>query len=161
LDPQLAIEHAESIADALSVRWPEHEGDFRDRMTSLEADLLALDSALVAATASAGSRPIAASHPVYQYLAARYALNLESVQWEPDAPSSASQWNDFQRLLSEHSATLMLWEGEPLGETAERLESLGVTAVVFDQCANVPAEGHYLSVMRRNVESLAAALAEE
>ena len=55
----------------------------------------------------------------------------------------------------------MLWEGEPLGETAERLESLGVTAVVFDQCANVPAEGDYLSVMRRNVESLATTLAGE
>ena len=122
---------------------------------------VALDSALVAATAAAGSRPIAASHPVYQYLAARYDLNLESVQWEPDAPPSGSQWNDFQRLLSQHSATLMLWEGEPLAETAERLESLGVTAVVFDQCANVPTEGDYLTVMRRNVESLAAAFGRE
>ena len=158
LDPQLAIGHAESIADALSARWPEHEGDFRDGMAVLEADLLALDSALLAATADAGSRPIAASHPVYQYLAARYELNLQSVQWEPDSPPDASQWNSFQRLLSEHPATLMLWEGEPLDETSERLESLGLTAVVFDQCANVPAEGDYLSVMRRNVESLGAAL---
>jgi len=161
LDPHLAIAHAESIAQALSARWPEHEGDFRDGMTSLEADLLALDSALAAATASAGSRPIAASHPVYQYLAARYDLNLQSVQWEPDAPPTGSQWSDFQRLLSEHSATLMLWEAEPLTETSERLGSLGVTVVVFDQSGNVPAEGDYLSVMRRNVESLAAALAEE
>ena len=159
LDPQLAIVHAGSIADALSARWPEHEGDFRDGMTSLEADLLVLDSALVAATAAADSRPIAASHPVYQYLANRYDLNLESVQWEPDGPPSGSQWNDFQRLLSEHPATLMLWEGEPLAETSERLESLGVTVVVFDPCANIPAEGDLLSVMQRNVESLAAALA--
>ncbi len=161
LDPQLAIAHAEAIADALSARWPEHEGDFRDGMTSLEADLQALHSALLAATASAGSRPIVTSHPVYQYLAARYDLNLRSVQWEPDVPPSASRWNEFQRLLREHPATLMLWEGEPLTETSERLESLGVTVVVFDQCGNVPAEGDYLSVMRRNVESLAAALARE
>jgi len=161
LDPHLAIAHAESITQALSTRWPEHEGDFRDGMTSLEADLLILDSDLAAATAAADSRPIAASHPVYQYLAARYDLNLQSVQWEPDVPPSRSEWSDFQRLLSEHSATLMLWEGEPLTETSERLGSLGVTVVVFDQSGNVPAEGDYLSVMRRNVESLGAALAEE
>jgi len=161
LDPQLAIEHAESITQAFSTRWPEHETDFREGLTLLEADLLALDSALVAATATADSRPIAASHPVYQYLANRYDLNLESVQWEPDRAPSGSQWNDFQRLLREHPATLMLWEGEPLGETAERLESLGVTVVVFDQSGNAPAEGDYLSVMRRNVESLAAALVQE
>ena len=158
LDPQLAIAHAESITQALSARWPEHEGDFRNGMTSLEADLLALDSALLAATAAAGSRPIAASHPVYQYLAARYDLNLQSVRWEPDVPPTGSQWNDLQRLLSEHSATLMLWEAEPLTETSERLGSMGVTVVVFDQSGNVPAEGDYLSVMRRNVESLGAAL---
>jgi len=161
LNPQLAIQHAASIAQALSARWPEHEGSFRDGMTSLEADLLALDSALVAATATADSRPIAASHPVYQYLANRYDLNLESVQWEPDRAPSGSQWNDFQRLLSEHPATLMLWEGEPLAETSERLESLGVTVVVFDPCANIPAEGDFLSVMRQNVESLAAVLARK
>ncbi len=161
LDPQLAIAHAEAIADALATRWPEHEGDFRDGMTSLEADLQALDSALVAATASAGSQPIVTSHPVYQYLAARYDLNLRSVQWEPDVAPSASRWNEFQRLLREHPATLMLWEGEPLTETSERLDSLGVTVVVFDPCPNVPAEGDFLSVMRRNVESLAAALVEE
>ena len=157
----MAIAHAQAIADALSARWPEYEGDFREGMTSLEANLQALDSALVAATAAAGSRPIAASHPVYQYLAARYGLNVQAVQWEPDVPPSAMQWNDFQRLLREHSATLMLWEGEPPTETSARLGSLGVTAVVFDQCANVPAEGDYLSVMRSNAESLAAALARE
>ena len=161
LDPQLAIAHAVAIANALSARWPEHEQDFRDGMSSVEADLQALHAALAAATARAGSRPIVASHPVYQYLAAGYDLNVRSVQWEPDELPSPSQWSDFQRLLREHPARLMLWESEPLAETSERLDSLGVTVVVFDQCGNVPAEGDFLSVMRRNVESLAAALVEE
>ncbi len=158
LDPQLAIAHAVAIENALSARWPEHEQDFRDGMSSVEVDLQALHAALLAATARAGSRPIVASHPVYQYLAAAYDLNVRSVQWEPDELPSASQWSDFQRLLGEHPARLMLWESEPLPETSESLDSLGVTVVVFDPAANVPAEGDFLSVMRRNVESLAAAL---
>ncbi len=161
LDPQLAIEHTLAIESALSERWPEHEQDFRARMNSVEADLLGLHAALSAATARAGSRPIVASHPVYQYLAAAYDLNVRSVQWEPDELPSASQWSDFQRLLREHPASLMLWESEPLPETSEYLDSLGVTVVVFDPAANVPPEGDFLSVMRRNVESLADALAGE
>ena len=42
--------------------------------------------------------------------------------------------------------------------TTERLHAMGVTVAVFNQSANVPNEGDYLSVMRRNVESLADAL---
>jgi zinc transport system substrate-binding protein len=158
LDPHLAMEHAAAIAEAFSTRWPEHEEDFGAGMAALTADLQSLDSALLAATAPAGSRPLAASHPVYQYLAARYDLNLRSVQWEPDAVPSAAMWRDFQRLLREHPATIMLWEAEPMAEAKERLGALGVTTVVFDQSANVPAEGDYLTVMRHNVQSLTAAL---
>ena len=64
----------------------------------------------------------------------------------------------LQGILGEHPATIMLWEAEPLAETTERLDALGVTVAVFNQSANVPDEGDYLSVMRRNVESLADAL---
>jgi len=48
----------------------------------------------------------------------------------------------------------MLWEGEPLAETAAELRALGVEPIVFDQCGNVPPEGDYLSVMEENVERL-------
>lgn len=160
LDPHLAMEHAAAIAEAFSVRWPDHEGDFRSALAALTADLQSLDSALLAATALAGSRPLVASHPVYQYLATRYDLDLQSVQWEPDVAPSAAMWRDFQRLLREHPATIMLWEAEPIAETKDRLGTLGVKVVVFNQCANVPATGDYLSVMRRNVEALAAAFSE-
>ena len=33
VDPLLAIAHAQAIADALSARWPEYEGDFREGMS--------------------------------------------------------------------------------------------------------------------------------
>jgi len=48
----------------------------------------------------------------------------------------------------------MLWEAEPLAETAAQLEALGVRVVVFDPCGNRPDEGDWLSVMRSNIQAL-------
>jgi zinc transport system substrate-binding protein len=48
----------------------------------------------------------------------------------------------------------MIWEGEPAEKTVEQLRALGVESVVFDSCANRPATGDFLSVMRENVRSL-------
>ena len=53
----------------------------------------------------------------------------------------------------------MLWEAEPLAETAERLAGLGVESVVYAPCANRPREGDWLAVMQANLaafEALAA-----
>ena len=63
-------------------------------------------------------------------------------------------------LLSRHPATIMLWEGEPLAETAARLRELGIDPVVFDPTANRPDEGDYLTVMEANVDRLRNILAK-
>ena len=66
--------------------------------------------------------------------------------------------NETLRLLAEHPARLVLWEGEPLPETRARLESLGLRSIVYDPCGNIPASGDWLSVMQGNAERLESAL---
>jgi zinc transport system substrate-binding protein len=154
LDPTLAVEHARSIADAFVAQWPEDEEAFEAGLQSLEADLIALDQEIAEIAAQDPDKVLLGSHPVYQYLAARYDLELHAVQWEPDETPSAEQWQTFEALLADHPAQWMLWEDEPLAETAARLRTLGVEPIVFDQCGNVPNAGDYLSVMRRNVQNL-------
>ena len=161
LDPMQAIQQAAAIRDAFAAAWPEHAAAFEQGFAALEADLAALDETLAAAVASGPDRPVLASHPVYQYLERRYGLNIESVQWEPSEHPTGSQWREFRRLLSEHPARWMLWEGEPLAETAARLRELGVEPVVFDQSGNAPEEGDYLGVMRANGERFARAYGRE
>ena len=156
LDPTLAVRQADAIRQAFTVEWPDHAAEFQSGFDSLESDLEQLDRRMQQAVALNSDTPLLASHPVYQYLARKYRLNLRSVQWEPDEAPSASMWRDLQVMLRDQPARWMLWEDASLQETARRLRELGVEPVVFDQCGNRPLEGDYLSVMLENVTRLEA-----
>lgn len=155
LDPRLAIEQARSIAAAFGRALPESQATIQANLASLIADLEDLDSRLEATAQAIGDQPLLFSHPVYQYLAAGYGLNIRSVHWEPDQPPSEEQWQELKNLLADHPAQWMIWEEDPLPETAQRLADLGVESVTYDPCANVPITGDLLSTMRDNIAALA------
>ncbi len=48
----------------------------------------------------------------------------------------------------------MLWEGEPLSDSADRLGDMGISSMVFAPCFSQPKQGDFLSVMRQNVQNL-------
>lgn len=154
LDPTLAIEQARAVRDALARLLP-GEGEGLDTgLASLEADLMQLDADIAAVVAGDPGRPLIASHPVYQYLARRYGLNLRSVQWEPDAVAPDAQWVAFGGSLGAHPARWMLWEGEPAAENRRQLERFGVGSAVFAPGGNRPETGDYLDLMGGNVAEL-------
>ena len=154
LDPILALSQARTIRDALIARLPDQEQELRDRFQTLERDLLELDAQLTAIVSADPRQPLLGSHPVYQYLTRKYDLNLKSVHWEPDEVPPEDEWEGVRALLAEHPAQDMLWEGEPLDSTVDRLQSLGVESLVFDPCGSVPETGDYLGVMRQNLQNL-------
>jgi zinc transport system substrate-binding protein len=158
LDPTLAVQQANAIRLAFISARPEHEGVFQQAFEALERDLVQLDDSL-GEIGSANPQPLVASHPVYQYLARRYGLNLESVHFEPDEYPDEKSWRGLEELLAEHPAKWMLWEGQPLEETAKKLHELGVEDVVYDPCGNKPPAGDFLEVMRTNVNNLRAVFA--
>jgi zinc transport system substrate-binding protein len=160
LDPTLAAEQARAVADALARARPERESEFRERFARLQAELLELDTGLAAAAEAIGGAPLLFSHPVYQYLERRYALNGRSLHWEPEEAPGEAAWRELAALLEDHPATLMLWEGEPLQETVRRLEALGVASQVHAPCGNAVEEGDWLAAMRQNAARLRAAASE-
>jgi zinc transport system substrate-binding protein len=154
LDMELAIGQANAVFDALVRLRPESESDFREGLNGLEMDLGELHIRLKNVAARIGDRPLVFSHPVYQYLSRAYGLNGRSVHWEPDEFPGNDQWRELSETLAGHAATWMIWEEEPLAETENRLEAIGVRSIVVRPCSNRPAEGSLVSVMLDNISAL-------
>lgn len=150
LDPRLAVRQLAAVRDALSDRGI----DTAAGMPQLEAQLAELDNQLEQAFAPFGQDPLLGSHPVYQYLTRRYGLNLRSVHWEPDAVPDDAMLAELDDLLKSHPAAIMLWEDQPLEETAALLKDRGIASVVFNPCGNRPETGDFLQVMSANVNAL-------
>lgn len=154
LDPALAIEQARAVLEALVAARPGESAAFQERFDSLEADLQGLDRELEEVTGTFREAPVLFSHPVYQYLEHRYGLNGRSVHWEPGEMPDDKAWREFEGLLRSHPARWMIWESHPMDETVLRLESMGVSSIVYEPCGNAPEGGSLLSVLRAGAENL-------
>lgn len=154
LDPVLAMEQASAVEQGISELVPENREAHRARLAVLQARLAELDEALRLAFAAIDGQALIFSHPVYQYLAARYALNAVSVHWEPGEDPGIQAWIEFQQTLRRHPAKLMIWEDEPGDATADRLEQLGLQAIPFHTAGNHTHSNDYFEVMNANVDRL-------
>lgn len=154
LDPRIATAQARAVRNALAEVLPDEKGALDENLAGLEKDLGELDQQLESIVGDENQIPLVASHPVYQYLARRYDLNLKSLHWEPEEFPDEKAWQEFEKLLADHPARWLVWEGEPLEKTTARLRELGLESVVFDPCGNRPDSGDYLSVMRENLSGL-------
>ncbi len=161
LDFALAAQQAKAIAEALGRKRPELQETFQNNLLSLEQDLLALDQQLRELIAQHPQLRFVASHPVYQYLARRYGLQLKSVQWEPQEMPSKEQWAELTSMLKDHPAQWMMWEDEPQAEVVARLESMGIRSLVFRTAAKRPASGDFLTVMQQNINNLRSAFSTQ
>jgi len=154
LDPGLAMEQARAIERAISELIPQKREMQASRLADLEARLAALDVALESAFEAFGDQALLFSHPVYQYLLARYELNGASVHWEPGEDPGIKAWIEFGELLRRHPANKMIWEDEPGDQVTARLKQLDVLPVPFHTASNAPDKGDYFDVMQANIERL-------
>ena len=153
LDLQQAAQQAEAIMQALVRKRPVYQAEFQRNYAVLEKELMALDAG-ISSLVSNTAQPLVASHPVYQYLARRYGLNLKAVMWEPETVPDEMQWQALSVLLQEHPADWMIWEGQPAPVSAQRLKELGVGSLVYDPCANIPDSRDFMDVMQENINNM-------
>jgi len=150
LDMQQAIKQAEAIKNALVHLDPAHKDQIEQSYRKLKHELEELDSAFKNAVKDL-QRPIVSSHPVYQYFARAYGLNLKSLLWEPEMKIDAKAQADIKTLLSVHHAKVMIWEGKPTTENLEYIRSLGVQNIVIEPCMNRPENGDFITQMQENL----------
>lgn len=154
LDFKQAIQQAKAIQLALEKRLPEYADVFRRNFDVLETELDNLDKQIMELAARDPGMLFVAAHPVYQYFSRRYQLNLQSVMWEPDVIPTEHQWEELRRLLRNHPAKWMIWEGMPDEQSVTGLKETGINSLVFSPCANVPVEADFMSVMAENILQL-------
>jgi len=154
LDLSLAIRQAEVVKYALQEAKVASEAELERNFEALRADLAALDATLREITAGRADVPLLAAQPMYAYLARRYQLKITSLLWTPESMPYPAMWQQLEALLREQPARGMLWHAQPLPQIAARLEQLGIRSIVFDPCANRPAQGNFLSIMQQNLENL-------
>jgi len=160
IDLTQAALQSEAIAARFKQAQPASAATIDENLTDLLADLASLDGRLKAFAAAWGDKPLVASHPIYQYFARAYRLRIEAVEWEPEMEIRDSDLADLKAILAKHPATLMIWEEDPSEVNIATVATLGLKSVVFAPCANRPAEGDWMAVMKANVERLEAMLKE-
>ena len=157
LDLDLAAEQAKAIAKAFGRKRPNRRETFQKNFDSLEKELFDIDKGIKAIVSKDPAKLFIGSHPVYDYFTRRYGIKMESIHWEPDEVPNDGQWIDLQKRRKTHPAKWMIWEGDPLKESVEKLKTSGIQSLVFDPCGNVPDKGDFLDVMKQNVENLSKA----
>lgn len=163
LDFQQAQQQAAAVHRALANLLPTHGDTLGNNFAALQLDLTSLNSELRGIAADLGDTPLLGSHPVYQYLARGYDLNIRSVHWEPNAMPAAEDWAELAELRKTHPARVMLWEDAPDKSIVAELKAQAIRSVVFAPCANRSGNGtdDWLTVMRANMVALRSALGAE
>jgi zinc transport system substrate-binding protein len=161
IDLSLAARQAKSVAEAFSRKRPDLRGSFQKNYAALEQDLMVLDGTIKQMVSKDRTEPLVVSHPVYDYLARRYGLNIKSVHWEPDETPANEKMRALNGILKEHPAKWMIWEGKPMQGSVDRLQAIGIDSLVFDPCGNTPNQGDFLSVMRQNIDNLKPAFQKD
>ncbi|MBL1216519.1 MAG: zinc ABC transporter substrate-binding protein [Planctomycetes bacterium] len=165
VDPISAAVQSQAIAIALKRALPDASADIDANLKAVGDDLMALDERLTGITPAIAEALILCSHPAYNYVAARYDLDVHNLALDPETVPTEEEWAHVKSVIDEaggsRTMTVMLWEAEPLESVSSRLAAdLGVVSVVFDPCEQ-PSDaesGDYMTRMNANIDRLTAVL---
>jgi len=163
LDPNLYKEQLRVIARGLQraldpTAGPTTRKEIEDRFDEAVIRLDAIDKRWDKASVELMTAPLIASHPVYQYLAERYGWRLKSVHWEAGQSPTDEQWAEFDELLEEHPAELMIWETEPNEEIQRQLQARNIRSVVVASLGQGNPTENILDAMEQNVAAFEQAV---
>lgn len=158
LDFSLALDQAQKIYHSFCLKLPSQKELFSKNFNSLKIELEGLHAKMLELGKSIDSQPIIASHPVYQYAARAYGLNIKSLHWEPDTIPGNKELEELRALLKSHPAKLMMWEAHPKVEMVNELKKLGIRSFVFAPAASRLEGRNFKDIMLNNIEKLRDAI---
>ena len=161
LDPLNAIAQMEACLDGLKHMKGLSTADLTlidKNAETLRTDLSKLDARWRAVAPLLRRYPLIASHPAYQYLSARYALSITSLDLAPDAPLTDESQAEIDRAVTQHPA-ILLWESEPLPKTRSTLNAQEIISITLSPLESPPSSGEtYVTAMLRQITQIEDAL---
>ena len=144
----------EHVEKAMADLMPAHQDRFRSNRGVLIRELQERAAAIEQAVNTKPDRPVIFSRPVYQYLARRFRMNAETLDWDGGAPPDAEALALLDELLERHPAAWMIWPEAPSAPVVTALKDRGVTCVVVPIAGGPPADGDLLTAMDATAVSL-------
>ena len=156
LDLSQANQQAAAIRNALVATYPAHADSINQAYRKLEKDLLGLHAKLQKTAKSLKTKTYLASHPVYQYFARAYGLEIHSLAWEPEMELTKEALAQLTALQKKHpSAKTFIWEGPPRPGHIPALEKIGLRSVVIAPTSHKSdPDTDFLQAMTKNLEAL-------
>jgi zinc transport system substrate-binding protein len=158
IDFQLAAQQVDAITEAFIKKQKDTADVFTQNAEALKSDLLQLDKKMQDLGQALKGQSFVASHPVYQYMARRYQLQITELMWEPEMKLDEHALAELHAVTRQRPVEWMIWEGTPRAENRQLLAGQGIASLVFSPSGNRPEQGDWLSVMKENIEQLERAL---
>lgn len=160
MDPVLLARQAAKAHEALAKLLPDHADELATNHAQLASELDALHKEFAKFGSLPAGESLVASHPAYDYLAKRRGWPIVNLDLNPEAELDDATLARVRERLKDTTAEWILWESEPIGPLADRIESeLGLKSVLFSPCellapADRKAGLTYLQVQWSNLERL-------
>ncbi|MFF5263348.1 metal ABC transporter substrate-binding protein [Actinomadura viridis] len=162
LDPSRMATIATALGDRLAAADTAHAAGYKSRAAAVAGELTALDRAFQDGLKSCERKTIVTAHAAFGYLADRYGLKQVSIAGvDASAEPSPRRLAELTHEVKETRTTTIFTETLVSPRVAETLaRSAGVRTAVLDPVEGVKqgSSDDYLSIMRKNLETLEPAL---
>lgn len=166
-DPATMKAIGEALGAELALADPAHGADYRKGTDAFAASLEPLEAKIVAMRAKYAGQPVAASEPVFGYMAERLGLQMREEKFAlavmNNAEPSASQVAAFEDDLRGHKVKAMLFNAQASEPAVQRLVQLAKreNIPVVGVSETEPAGENYQQWMMSQLDALDSALAGE
>ncbi|MGK5595703.1 MAG: metal ABC transporter solute-binding protein, Zn/Mn family [Parachlamydiaceae bacterium] len=150
LSPRLAKVQAQTIARALSKRYPDHKKLYFKNLESFVAELDQLDCSVSKTLESLKNRVIMVSHPAYAYFCRDYHLKQLSIEFEGKDPTP-KQLNTILKVAKENNIHRIFTQKQ-YSNKAARIVAKEINASVIDLD---PYSEHYIESLLDIAENFA------
>ncbi|APZ50069.1 hypothetical protein BW721_10795 [Jeotgalibaca sp. PTS2502] len=161
LDPVLAQDMVEHIAEEISAIDPEQATSYQENAQAYIEELQQLDADYQEAFEGAEHRIFVVQHAAFGYLAKRYQLEEMPISsLTSDQEVSPSKMAEIGRFINENDIKAIYYQDSASSKVAETLaaetgvEREQLSAIEGITTADLEAGANYMSVMRDNLEAL-------